>query len=396
MAKSETSDSLFLSRRGFLASACCAAALPVLTPVSFAAMPGDNRFVTIILRGAMDGLDLVQPYGDPQLGILRPTLALSLKDGLIDLDGYFGLNPAAASLMPLWQAGELSFVHATSTPYRDQRSHFDGQDILETGSMDGKALRSGWLNRALALIPRSASRRAIDINTSMELILAGPSEADVWSTQSNFALAPDELRFLERLYAGDAGFERALSEAVRTDLAADGIYNGGKRGAAIADMARLAGGLLRQDYRVASFSLNGWDTHVNQKTQFGQMAGDLSTAIAGLKEALGPEAWSRTVVLAMTEFGRTARQNGTGGTDHGTGGVAILAGGAVAGGRVLGRWPGLAEDQLFENRDLMPTSDLRELAAAMLYQQFDITPGNLTGKVFPGVSFDKTSIYLKA
>lgn len=389
-------DDLLFSRRGFLASACCAAALPVLTPVSFAAMPGDNRFVTIILRGAMDGLDLVQPYADPAFRSLRPTLALMPDDGLLDLDGRFGLHPAAAPLMPLWQAGELSFVHATSTPYRDQRSHFDGQDILETGSMDGKALRTGWLNRALALIPRSASRKAIDINTSMELILSGPNEADAWSTQSNFALAADELRFLERLYAGDAGFERALAEAVKTDLAADEVYNGAKRGAAISDMVKLAGGLLRDEYRVASFSLNGWDTHVNQKAQFKQMAGDLATAITGLKESLGPAAWATTVVVAMTEFGRTARQNGTGGTDHGTGGVAILAGGGLAGGKVLGRWPGLAEDQLFENRDLMPTSDLRELAAAMLYRQFDITPTNLTGKVFPGLAFDTSSIYLKA
>lgn len=389
-------DSLLLSRRGFLASACCAAALPVLTPVSFAAMPGDNRFITIILRGAMDGLDLVQPYADPVFRSLRPTLALTAEDGLLDLDGFFGLHPAAAPLMPLWQAKELSFVHATSTPYRDERSHFDGQDILETGSTDDKALRTGWLNRALALIPRSASRKAIDINTSMELILSGPNEADVWSTQSDFALAADELRFLQRLYTGDAGFEKALAEAVQTDLAADGIYNGGKRGAAIADMAKLTGGLLRADYRVASFSLNGWDTHVNQKSQFRQMARDLSTAIIGLKESLGPQAWATTVVVAMTEFGRTARQNGTGGTDHGTGGVAILAGGGVAGGRVLGQWPGLSEDQLFENRDLMPTSDLRELAAAMLYRQFDITPTNLTAKVFPGLSFDKSSVYLRA
>lgn len=209
-----------LSRRGFLAGACCAAGASIITPVSFAAMPGDNRFVTIILRGAMDGLDFVQPYGDPAYAALRPKLGLRPDTGLIDLDGFFGLNPAASALMPLWQAGELSFVHAVSTPYRDQRSHFDGQDMLETGG-NGKGERTGWLNRTLAVIPRSNARKAIDINTSMELILSGPNEADSWSSQSNFALAEDEIAFLDRLYAGDPAFAKAMEEAKKTDISAD-------------------------------------------------------------------------------------------------------------------------------------------------------------------------------
>lgn len=387
-------ESILLSRRGFLAGACCAAAAPVLTPVTFAAMPGDNRFVTIILRGAMDGLDLVQPYADPAYQALRPKLALTPDTGLLDLDGFFGLNPAASALMPLWQAGELSFVHAVSTPYRNQRSHFDGQDMLETGGND-KSERTGWLNRALAVIPRSASRKAIDINTSMELILTGPNEADSWSSQSNFALAEDEIAFLDRLYAGDETFAKAMQEAKMTDMAADSLYGDARRGAGIADMARLAGGMLREEYRIASFSINGWDTHVGQRTQFKKAVGDLSTAFTTLKEALGDEAWKKTVVLAMTEFGRTARENGTNGTDHGTGGLAIVAGGAISGGKVLGQWPGLADDKLLEQRDLMPTGDVREVAAAMLSRQFGIKPGNLTAKVFPGLTFDESSVYLK-
>jgi uncharacterized protein (DUF1501 family) len=388
-------DRLLLSRRGFLAGACCAAAAPVLTPVSFAAMPGDNRFVTIILRGAMDGLDLVQPYGDPAFAGLRPNLGLTPDRGLLDLDGFFGLHPAASALMPLWQARELSFVHAVSTPYRDQRSHFDGQDILERGGIDGSQ-RSGWLNRTLSVMPRSETRKAIDINSAMELILTGPNETDSWSSQSNFALAEDEMSFLDRLYAGDAAFARAMQEARRTDMSADMLYGGEKRGAGIAEMARLAGGMLREDYRIASFSINGWDTHVGQKGQFTKAAGDLATAIVTLSQALGEEAWKTTVVLAMTEFGRTARENGTNGTDHGTGGLAVLAGGAVPGGKVLGQWPGLSPDKLLDNRDLMPTGDIREVAAAMLYRQFGVDPHNLTTKVFPGLSFDRSSVYLRA
>ncbi|CDN53935.1 Twin-arginine translocation pathway signal sequence domain protein [Neorhizobium galegae bv. officinalis bv. officinalis str. HAMBI 1141] len=387
-------DSFPLSRRGFLAGACCAAAAPLLTPVSFAAMPGDNRFVTIILRGAMDGLDFVQPYGDPAYAALRPKLGLRPDTGLIDLDGFFGLNPAASALVPLWQARELSFVHAVSTPYRDQRSHFDGQDMLETGG-NAKGQRTGWLNRTLAVIPRSNGRKAIDINTSMELILSGPNEADSWSSQSNFALAEDEIAFLDRLYAGDPAFAKAMEEAKKTDMSADSLYADNRRGAGIADMARLAGGMLREDYRIASFSINGWDTHVGQQGQFRKAVGDLSTAIITLKDALGDEAWKKTVVLAMTEFGRTARENGTNGTDHGTGGLAVLAGGAIPGGRVLGKWPGLSEDKLLDRRDLMPTGDVREVAAAMLYRQFGIEPDNLTTKVFPGLSFDRSSAYLR-
>lgn len=387
-------DNILLSRRGFLAGACCAAAAPVLTPVSFAAMPGDNRFVTIILRGAMDGLDLVQPYGDAGFAGLRPKLGRTPETGLLDLDGFFGLHPAASALMPLWQAKELAFVHAVSTPYRNQRSHFDGQDILETGGND-KSQKTGWLNRTLAVIPRSASRKALDVNSAMELILSGPNSADSWSSQSNFALAEDELTFLDRLYAGDPAFARAMQEARATDMSADALYGDAKRGAGIADMARLAGGMLRREYRIASFSLTGWDTHSGQQAQFPKAAGDLATAITALKQALGDDAWSKTVVLAMTEFGRTAHENGSGGTDHGTGGLAVLAGGGVAGGQVLGKWPGLTDDALLDRRDLMPTGDVREVAAAMLYKQFGIEPSSLTTKVFPGLSFDTSSIYLK-
>jgi uncharacterized protein (DUF1501 family) len=386
---------LLLSRRSFLATACCAAAVPVFSPVSFAAMPGDNRFITIVLRGAMDGLDLVQPHGDPNFAGLRPTLALGVDTGLIDLDGYFGLNPAASALMPLWQAKELSFVHAVSTPYRDVRSHFDGQDMLESGSEAVHGERTGWLNRALAVIPRSQDRRAIDINTSLELILSGPNEADVWSAQSNFAMGADDVSFLKRLYANDPDFSRVLAEALRTDMAADMLLEDEKRGQGIRDVARLTGGMLREDYRIASFSIVGWDTHAGQKAQFARTVKDLTIAMTSLKEALGEVVWKKTVVVAMTEFGRTVRENGSGGTDHGTGGVAILAGGGIDGGKILGKWPGLGNDALLDNRDLMPTGDVREIAAAMLYRQFDIKAEQLTASIFPGLSFDRSSAYLK-
>ena len=389
------SQDMLISRRSFLATACCAAALPSFSPVSFAAVPGDNRFVTIILRGAMDGLDLVQPYGDAGFAGFRPTLALTPDTGLIDLDGHFGLNPAAQPLMPLWQSKELAFVHAVSTPYRDERSHFDGQDILESGANHVHGERTGWLNRALSTIPRSNDRKAIDINTSMELILAGPNEADVWASTSDMTTGADDVAFFKRLYANDPDFNRVLVEALRTDMSAEQVFQDQKRGEGIRDVAKLAGGLLREDYRIAAFSVDGWDTHAGQKGQYARTVKDLTIALTTLKDALGPDVWKKTVVLAMTEFGRTVRENGTEGTDHGTGGVAILAGGGIDGGRVLGSWPGLAEGKLLDDRDLMPTGDVRELAAAMLYRQFDVGSEALTNGVFPGLSFDRSSAYLK-
>lgn len=385
-----------LSRRGFLASACCLAAAPVFTPVTFAAMPGDNRFVTIVLRGAMDGLALVQPYGDAGFAAFRPTLSLTPDKGLIDLDGHFGLNPAAADLMPLWKAKELAFVHAVSTPYRDQRSHFDGQDMLESGGEHVAEEKTGWLNRALAVVPRSDARKAIDVNTSTELILTGPNNVDVWASDSNLGPAKDETQFLMRLYAGDPAFAKAMDEAMRANSASMMAEPTGQRGEKITDVAALASNMLKGDYRIASFSITGWDTHVGQLGQFKRPVQDLAQAITTLKVTLGPDLWSKTVVLAMTEFGRTVRENGSGGTDHGTGGCAVLAGGAIDGGRILGKWPGLADGSLLDDRDLMPTADVRELAAAMLYRQFDVSAEDLSGKIFPGLSFDKGSQFLRA
>ncbi|MGF9691569.1 DUF1501 domain-containing protein [Rhizobium sp. 0TCS1.26] len=387
------SDLYALSRRGFLASAFGAATVPLLGPVRLEAAQGDNRFIAISLRGALDGLDLVQPYGDPAFADLRPDLALSPDDRLIDLDGFFGLHPAAAPLMPLWQGGELAFVHATATPYRGGTSHFDGQDVLDAGSLDGRALKSGWLNRSLSLIPRAGSRKTLDIGMSMGSLLNGPGEVDLWSPAMPLPLAEDELRFLGALYASDEGFRSALLETGDAGPAG-GILDPAGRRAGLADIVTQIGTQLRGDYRIASLSLSGWDTHADQATQFDTAAGDLAAVLTGLKLSLG-DAWGSTVVLVQTEFGRTVRQNATRGTDHGTASVTIIAGGGLAGGRMLGTWPGLGAGQLLDDRDLMPTTDAREIAAAMLHRQFDITPANLSAKVFPGLSFDQTSAFLK-
>ncbi|MBB4007898.1 DUF1501 domain-containing protein [Allorhizobium taibaishanense] len=383
---------LILSRRGFLASACCAAAMPLVTPLAYAEMPGDNRYVAIILRGAMDGLDLVQPYGDPALRIARPELALGADQGLIDLDSFFGLNPVAAPLMPLWKAGELGFVHAVSTPYRNMRSHFDGQDILEAGGMNLGDKDSGWLNRALSLT--NTPVKAIDISSAREIILSGPNPADVWSPRADMAMGSDEVGFLVRLYQSDPQFAAVLKEAIGIDQYTDLLYKQQKRGDGVKDAAKMAASLLKERYRIASFSITGWDTHVQQKSNFANAARNLTDAILTLRDELGPDAWRKTAVVAMTEFGRTVRQNANAGTDHGTGGCCIIAGGAIRGGHVYGKWPGLKDENLLDNRDLNPTGDVRAVAAALLSKQFGLSAAALTGTVFPGLSQDDRPQYI--
>ncbi|MDH6267212.1 uncharacterized protein (DUF1501 family) [Rhizobium sp. SG_E_25_P2] len=378
-------EKIALSRRTFLAGACCAAASPAFTPLSFAAAPGDKRMVTIVLRGALDGLYLVQPYADPLLARYRPDLSLDPSKGLLDLDGRFGLHPLAKDLMPLWKSGELGFVHAVSTPYRDTRSHFDGQDILESGGDAPSDEETGWLNRAIGGIRNVDMRRAIDVSSSSELILTGPNPVDVWSTRSDLDMGTDEASFFKRLYASDPAFSKAFAEATGADTQSDAIFAAGARADNAASVAKLTAGMLKDKYRIANFSIGGWDSHINQNNVFKNPLKSLVAAITTLKRELGSDVWSKTSVLAMTEFGRTVRQNGSNGTDHGTGGVAILAGGAIRGGKIYGKWPGLTEDALFENRDLMPTTDVREIAASLLNAQFDISAGDLTTKVFPGL-----------
>lgn len=391
--------SLFrLSRRGFLCGAAGAASLAALPTATLAAGSGDNRLVVLILRGGMDGVDLVQPHGDPGLVALRPGMALSPDADLLDLDGFFGLHPAASDLMGLWQAGELGFVHAVASSYRGQK-HFEAQDVLETAEAEGKAGRTGWLNRALSLMPRIGQRRAVDITAAVEPILSGPNLVDVWAARPDRPLANDEMHGFGDLFAGDAAFAASFQDVA--NAGPGGLFDAAARRAGLIEMARQVGAMLNGDYRVASFSLEGWDTHVDQRGQFPQAAGDLSAAILALREGMGPAAWSGTIVLALTEFGRSLRLNDRGGTDHGGASCALLAGGGLSGSglsrkTVMGRWPGLAPEALYEGRALMPTGDVRDVAAAVLHRQFDITPANITSKVFPGLAFDGAASLLQA
>ncbi|MEL7149147.1 MAG: DUF1501 domain-containing protein [Pseudomonadota bacterium] len=372
------------SRRSFLtrglALGCSAAASPLVTPVSLASAPGDNRLVVIVLRGAMDGLDVVRPMGDRLLKSYRPSFDFS---GSLPLTDFFGLHPELAPLTPLWKTGELSFAHAVSTPYRDKRSHFDGQDILEAGSATEDFGADGWLNRVVSLLPEARTETAFAVGHETLRLLSGSAPVSTWSPDSDLNLSPQAQLLLTKIYAQDPLFADAAQKAMELADLTDNPMS--TRGAARAEaLAKFTADRLREETRIAAFSINGWDTHANQARTLPNALRELSTAILTLKQDLGP-VWSKTCVLCLTEFGRTARENGSKGTDHGTGGVAVFAGGALKGNGVLGRWPGLASGDLYRDRDLMPTDDVRRYAAWALAGLFPVTQSALTSTIFPGL-----------
>jgi uncharacterized protein (DUF1501 family) len=368
----------------------------------------DPRFLTIVLRGALDGLAAVAPVGDPDWIKLRGNNALKL-DGqkpALALDDFFALNPAMPKLHGLYQAGEAIVVHAAASPYRE-RSHFDGQDVLESGLAKPGAAETGWLNRALAalepggLADARGGRQAFAVGPVTPLVVRGPARVLSW-TPARLPPVSDEttMRLLDLYRHTDPTLARVLEE--RLDLAAIAKAEGmapnqgpapqlGGIEQVRAYFAEVAGAaakfLARPDGpRIGALALDGWDTHVNEGVVNGRLAnllGALDGAIAAIKTNMG-EAWRETVVTLVTEFGRTARVNGNDGTDHGTATVALLAGGALKGGRVIADWPGLKEADLYEKRDLKPTTDLRAVLKGLLKDHLRLEDRALAGDVFPG------------
>lgn len=394
------------SRRKFIARSlalgCSAAASPFVTPVTFAAAPWDNRLVVIILRGAMDGLDVVRPIGDANFASHRPDMIL---EGMTDLSGPFAMHPDLDTLAPMWQAGELGFVHAVSTPYRDKRSHFDGQDLLEAGygSLNDKTSSSGWLNRMLTLVPGSTTETAFAVGQEDLILLNGEKVFSNWSPGGTFALSSQARLLLSQLYESDPLFHNSaeialdLTDSVDMNEVMKAAESGQVERSMIAKtqmaarkagraeiLAQFAAERLNEETRIAAFSIGGWDTHRKQDRVIRRPLSELSRALSALKTGLGTN-WGKTAVICMTEFGRTVRANGTGGTDHGTGGAMVLAGGAVRGGKVHGDWPGLGAGDLYKGRDLMPTADVREYAAHVMRGLFGIAQTDMEQVVFPGL-----------
>ncbi|MGR3365894.1 DUF1501 domain-containing protein [Sagittula sp.] len=399
-----------MNRRGFLGRGltlgCSAAASPLLSTLTFASAPWDARLVVIILRGGMDGLGVLQPWGDPEFATLRPgmeALRPGNRGGAQNLDGFFALHPAMSPLLPLWRSGEFGFVQAVSTPYRDKRSHFDGQGMLEAGTADMlPRFRDGWLNRMLQQVPGLEGETAYTVGVPEMLLTRGPAHVMHWSPEAALELSPQAQRLLEIVMHDDPLFRDSLADAVslaqvQTEVQAQTrgatqqkMQKAAKPPASHQRLASFAAGKLRGDSRVAAFSLGGWDTHNRQDQTLAPALTRLSEVLLTLRGDLGP-VWERTAVLAMTEFGRTARLNGTRGTDHGTAGTMLFAGGALRGGQVHGRWPGLAEANLYQRRDLMPLSDVRLHAAGVMQGLFGLSRDVLEGSVFPGLDMTAPS-----
>jgi len=376
-----------LTRRRFMQGSALAAVMPAAFPnITFANAPGDHRLVILILRGGMDGLDVLQPYSDANFKLMRPKLAGKLGSDIFDVDGEFGLHHSLKNLMPLFNSGELAFVPAVSTPYT-RRSHFDGQDILEAGTDGTSPIRDGWLNRLLEFLPGSTERYAVDVSKKRSMILRGDQPVMRWHPQSDLDLNEIGEAFLEQLYAEDNLFRKAFAGAVRAEMEDIDALTKGRRQAA-QNAARLIAKTMNQDARIASASVGGWDTHIGQKNKINRPLEQLATFVQTLRTDMAAN-WEKTAVVAVSEFGRTARENGTGGTDHGYGGLLILAGGALKGGIggqvAKSKWPGLGQSDLYEGRDLKPTDDVRRYLAWLLAGLFPIGNSDIERTVFPGL-----------
>jgi uncharacterized protein (DUF1501 family) len=361
--------------------------------------PNPKRLIVIFLRGAVDGLNVVVPYQEPDYYEARPTLALPIPGeakGVLDLGGNFGLNPVLSKLMPLWQQKSLAFVHACGSP-DPTRSHFEAQDYMENGTPGQKKTRGGWMNRLLADLPKGTPTQAINLGSTTPLILSGSMPV------ANLPIGKKAERSLEidrpeiqsafdRLYSGNDELSRAYQEGkearniLLTELRSE-MMNSAK-GAPLPDTlaseARKLAQLMVGDARtqLAFLALGGWDTHVNQDNQLTRNLHNLAEGLTTLVRELG-SVYSQTVIVVMSEFGRTVRENGNRGTDHGHGNLMWLLGGQIRGGKVYGQWPGLEESRLFEGRDLAITTDFRDVLSAVLQTHLHISDDRVQ-QIFPG------------
>jgi uncharacterized protein (DUF1501 family) len=369
-----------ISRRQLLTAGTAALLHPLIASVSLGAAPGDKRLIVILLRGAMDGLDVVRPLGDPHFRRLREadTTAISA------LDGFFGLRSELKTLHRLFVDRQASIVHAVATPYRS-RSHFEGQDVLELGTWGRNRPDGGWLNHLCGLLEPKGPEFALDVGTGKSTIFSGRQPVQNWFPELSLALNRDSLQFLELLYQTDELMASSL-RSINQEMAAQPTATGDP-GVSTADISRFIAKAMIGPARLAAFSINGWDTHRRQAGRLPKLLADFDAALAMLEKELAQH-WQNTLVVACSEFGRTARFNGNEGTDHGTGGVMILAGGLLAqgkGGRVLGKWPGLSDSDLFEGRDLMPTSDLRSYLGWSISAMYGLPEAQIASAIFPGV-----------
>ena len=385
---------LLTSRRGLLLGGASFAAWAYLPKFARATDGRDPRLVVVILRGALDGLATVAPVGDPDYAALHGSIALT-SDGphaATMLDAFFALHPSMPEFARMYRDKQAAVIHAVSTSYRD-RSHFDGQDVLESGFPGPGRVQSGWLNRALETLPRGERvMSALAVGPTTPLVLRGAAPTVGWAPVA-LPQADDDtaVRLVELYRHRDAQLANALSQGLQLERVAAGTQTEDMRPKPGVNnmrvVARGAAKLMVADDgpRIAALAFDGWDTHANEGGPIGRLAfllSGLDGALAEFENGLG-ERWRDTVVVVATEFGRTARINGTDGTDHGTGTIALLAGGAVKGGRVISDWPSLKASSLYQGRDLAPTTDLRAVIKGVLADHLGIGDNALANTIFP-------------
>ncbi|MEN5362513.1 DUF1501 domain-containing protein [Brevundimonas intermedia] len=382
---------LNMNRRHLLAAASAGVGLAFAGRVAAQTNGPANKLVVVIARGAMDGLSVTIPYGDPNYVPLRAGLAIPAPgeaNGALALGEGFGLHPALAGLHDLYGAGQMRFAPAVALPVRI-RSHFDAQDVLENGGEGLRQQTDGWLNRAI-VAAGGASLKGLSIGAQTPLILRGDAPVSSWAPGGQVRGGDRIASLLQDLYVEDSMLGQNLARGLATEeLVGQGqnmdgdaarVRRNDVQGLGRA-VARLMSGAEGAD--IVAVSLDGWDTHAGQRAQLQTRLTGLDQLVTGLKDGLG-ETWSRTVVVVATEFGRTARANGTQGTDHGTGSSLLLAGGAIKRGGPIGDWPTLADNRLFENRDLAPTMDIRSVFKGVLRDHMGVDRAALDARVFPG------------
>ena len=369
-----------IDRRSLLARSAALLAMGAMNPTLLHAATAatDKRFVFIIQRGAADGLHIVPPLGDPAFAALRGGFLDSLRDAH-RLDATFSLHPSLPKMAAMYDRQQMIAVHAVASAYRD-RSHFDGQNVLETGGTQAYAEKAGWMNRLLPLLPDG---RALALAADVPMALRGSAPVSSYAP-SGLPQAQDDLILrVSRLYGHDPQLDGLWSQVMQTKGLVGDLAK--SRGQSPADLGRVAARMMAgpQGARVLMMETGGWDTHTGQTGRLASQLGNLDTLVATMAEALGP-AWSDTLVLIATEFGRTAAINGTGGTDHGTASAALLLGGGLSrGGRVVADWPGVAPAALFEARDLRPTMAMEAMVSGAVAEHFGLDPALVARRLYP-------------
>jgi uncharacterized protein (DUF1501 family) len=371
---------MMIERRQLLASLGAGLGLSLMPGLSLAAAATSRRLVFIIQRGAADGLGTLIPTGDPGLNAARAALAV---DGGTKLDGMFTLHPSLSGIGALYARKQALLVHAVASPYRD-RSHFDAQNVLESGGASPAALKSGWLNRLVGMLPKAESR-ALALAPTIPIALRGPAEVASYAPSALPDASADLIARVGQLYAQDQQLHALWEQALATrNMAGDTNELSGRNAVALGTLAaRLMTG--PNGARIAMIETTGWDTHSGQNGRLSNQLKSLDGLVDALRTGLGDD-WNQTLVIIATEFGRTVMVNGTGGTDHGTASAAMLIGGAVKGGRIIADWPGLAKSNLYEARDLKPTLGLDALITGAVAGHYGIDPVAAGRILFPAMA----------